>query len=84
MTNRDPRFLARSDIADSAILHLRFEGRSREIALNDLDVGVASSDAAVRAAVAAFLDVPVSKLNAYVVERHESGNLTMRPEAVFG
>lgn len=84
MTQRDPRFLARSDISDSAVLHLRFEGRSREIALDVLDVGVASSDAAVRTAVAAFLDVPVSKLNAYVVERHESGNLTMRPEAVFG
>ncbi|MDZ4835209.1 MAG: hypothetical protein SGJ27_15640 [Candidatus Melainabacteria bacterium] len=84
MTERDPRFLARSDISGSALLHLRFEGRSREIALDVLDVGVASSDTAVRNAVAAFLDVPAGKLSAYVVERHENGNLTLRPEAVFG
>ncbi len=84
MANKDPRFLARSGVTDSALLHLRFEGRSREIALDVLDVGVASTDAAVRNAVATFLDIPVSNLQAYVVERHENGNLTLRPEAVFG
>lgn len=86
MTERDPRFLARSNDADrvSAVLHLRFEGRSRDIALDILDVGVASSDEAIRNAVATFLEVQPNKLRGYVVERHESGNLTMRPEAVFG
>lgn len=84
MTKRHPRHLGRSNVSSDPVLHLRFEGTSREIALDLLDIGTASSDAAVRTAVSAFLDVPVSKLNAYVVERHESGNLTMRPEAVFG
>jgi hypothetical protein len=85
MTERDPRFLSRSEgTRDTALLHLRFEGRSRDIALDILDVGVASPDENIRVAVARFLDVPENKLRGYVVERHENGNMTLRPEAVFG
>ena len=65
-------------------LHIRFEGRSQDIPLSDLDIGALSSDEQVRSAVAAFLNVPASKLRLYVVERHANGNLTVRPEAVFG
>ncbi len=66
------------------MLHLRFEGRSRAIALDILDVGTASSDERIAQAVASYLDVSVAKLRGYVVERHANGNMTMRPEAVFG
>jgi len=31
-----------------------------------------------------YLDVPEAKFRDYVVDRHETGNLTVRPEAVFG
>ena len=34
--------------------------------------------------MAGYLDVPVYKLRVYVVERHTNGNMTVRPEAVFG
>jgi hypothetical protein len=84
MTNRDPRNLFNSDSGDSAVLHLRFEGRIRAIALDILDVGVASTDELIKLSVAEFLDVPANKLRNYVVERHANGNLTLRPEAVFG
>lgn len=87
MTERDPRFLARGreDDADvGAVLHLRFEGKSREIALDILDIGVASTDEAVREAVATFLDIKPARLSGTVLERHENGNLTLRPEALFG
>lgn len=65
-------------------LHVRFDGRSVDIALNDLDVGPVSADGAIKQAVAAYLDVPVDRFRHYVIDRHETGNLTVRPEAVFG
>jgi hypothetical protein len=68
----------------SAVVHIRFEGRSRDIALADLDVGPLSGDNAIKQALARFLEVPEAKLRDYVIDRHETGNLTVRPEAVFG
>lgn len=65
-------------------LHIRFEGKSRDIPLSEIDIGVASTDEQVKNAVANFLDTEVSKLENYVVERHANGNFTIRPEAVFG
>jgi hypothetical protein len=68
----------------AALLHIRFEGRSFDIPLSDLDVGVMSTDADVMRALAGYLNVPESKFRDYVVDRHETGNLTVRPQAVFG
>jgi hypothetical protein len=65
-------------------VHVRFEGRSWAIALTLLDLGEMSTDVEVRAALARYLEVPATKLAPYVVERHANGNITLRPEAVFG
>jgi hypothetical protein len=73
-----------SRIDASADLHIRFEGRSFDVPLADLDVGVASNDGDVKRALAGYLNVPEAKFRDYVVDRHETGNLTVRPEAVFG
>lgn len=66
------------------VIHIRFEGRSWDIAVDVLDLGERSTDDEVRRALARHLDVPLRKLGAYVVERHANGNITVRPEAVFG
>jgi hypothetical protein len=68
----------------AAVLHVRFEGRSVDIPLSDLDMGRLPGDGEVKQAVARYLDVSVDKFRHYVVDRHETGNLTVRPEAVFG
>lgn len=68
----------------SAVMHVRVFGRSRDIALDLLDIGSASTDAAVREAVARFMEITPAQLAGTVVERHENGNMTVRPEAVFG
>ena len=70
--------------SDASVLHIRFDGRSFDILLSDLDVGALSSDADVKRALAGYLGVPEQKLQDYVVDRHETGNLTVRPAAVFG
>jgi hypothetical protein len=75
--------MVQSNHKDS-VLHVRFDGRSTDILLGDLDVGPATLDAEVKRAVAEYLNVPVEKFRHYVVDRHETGNLTIRPEAVFG
>ena len=67
-----------------AVVHIRFEGKSQDIPVGELDIGRASTDEQIKSAVAGFLDVGVEKLENYVIERHENGNYTVRPEAVFG
>lgn len=64
-------------------IHIRYEGRSWDIPLNDLDVGVLSTDEQVRTAVATHLNVPLAKLRGFAVDE-ATGELTLRPEAVFG
>jgi hypothetical protein len=66
------------------LVHIRFEGRSRDIPQGELDIGQVSSDAEIKRALARQLEVPEARLRDYVIDRHETGNMTVRPEAVFG
>lgn len=66
------------------VVHVRFEGRSLDVPQADLDVGAASSDNDVKRALARYLETPEEKLRDYVIDRHDTGNMTVRPEAVFG
>lgn len=66
------------------ILHVRFEGKSFDIPMTTLDLGSGSGDSQVKVSLANYLDVAESRFRNYVVERHDNGNFTLRPEAVFG
>jgi hypothetical protein len=68
----------------SAVIHVRFEGRSRDVRVSDLDLGPLAGDGDIKYALARYLEIPEARLRDYVVDRHETGNLTVRPEAVFG
>ena len=69
---------------DEPMLHVRFEGVSRQMSLSVLHLTPDASDAEVPAALANYFDVAVGRFAPYVVERHEHGAITVRPEAVFG
>lgn len=72
-------------IATENILHVRVDGRSLDIPFNDLDVGFGSTDTEIKQAVASFVEVPLSKLQNFAVERNEvQSSITLRPSAVFG
>jgi hypothetical protein len=71
-------------MVEERMLHVRFDGRSLDLAFYVLDVGDVSTDGEIRLAVARYLGVPIQRLAPYVVERHANGNITIRPEAVFG
>lgn len=69
---------------DGAVLHVRFDGRSLDLPLGEINVGLGADDREIKGALARHLDVPEAHLRDYTVDRHETGNLTVRPEAVFG
>jgi hypothetical protein len=71
-------------VRERNVVHLRFDGRSFDVPLDVLDVGPATDDGAIKRALARHLEVTEQRLRNYVVDRHETGNLTVRPEAVFG
>jgi hypothetical protein len=66
------------------VVHIRFEGRSLDIPLTEIDLGPRSSDADIKCAVARNLEISEDRLRDHVVDRHETGNMTVRPQAVFG
>ncbi len=89
MTLNDPRKIYThatnaSSNETGAVLHFRYKGTSRDIALDILEVESGTADDEIKRAVAAFLDTSLDDLKLLVIERHENGNLTMRPPAVFG
>jgi hypothetical protein len=65
-------------------VHIRFDGRSWEVSAATLGLNEATDETTVKQAVAQYLDVSMEQLAPYVVEVHPSGNVTVRPEAVFG
>jgi len=67
-----------------AVIHVRFEGKSHDIPVSEMDIGQSSTDEQIKTAVAGFLEVDLDKLENYVVTHHKNGNFTIRPEAVFG
>ena len=74
------------EVLESGVVtvHVRFDGRSFDIPLRELSVAAGSSDPVFKNALAQYLDTSARDLDGYVIERHESGNFTVRPEAVFG
>ena len=68
----------------ASVAHIRFEGRSLDIPLDRLDLGPQSAEADIKRILAQYLEIPEARLRDYVIDRHENGNLTVRPEAVFG
>jgi hypothetical protein len=65
-------------------VHVRFEGNSFDIPLMDLDLALGENDQSIKQSVANYLDISVDRLRHYLVDRHRTGNITIRPEAVFG
>ena len=68
----------------SLTVHVRYDGKSYDLPFEDLAVSAQDSDEDVREALARHFDVAVATFRAFVVERHRTGNITVRPEAVFG
>lgn len=66
------------------MVHIRFEGRSLDVAERDLNVRADMSDAEIKQRLAQHLDIRPERLHPYIVDRPASGSLIVRPEAVYG
>lgn len=71
-------------MTQAPLMHVRYDGRSIDVPLADMDIGDLSNDNAVTQATADYLDLPFQSLTGYKVDRHKTGNITVRPQAVFG
>ncbi len=66
-------------------LHIRYDGNSFDVALDEVDLGDLSSDEDVKVRAAQYVEQPVAKLSSFLVDRNqETGDITLRPPAVFG
>ncbi|MFB2977353.1 hypothetical protein [Microseira sp. BLCC-F43] len=66
------------------MVHIRFEGRSYDLAENQLGVTAGMNDTAIKERLAQHFDVAGDRFQFYVVDRRPSGDLIVRPEAVYG
>ena len=66
------------------MVHIRFEGRSLDVAETQLGIVATMNDAAVKEQVSRHLEVNCDRLSNYVVDRRPSGDVIIRPEAVYG
>ncbi|HEY9699044.1 MAG TPA: hypothetical protein V6D10_17405 [Trichocoleus sp.] len=66
------------------MVHIRFEGRSIDLSETQLGITTGMNDVAVKERVSRHLDVHANRLVEYVIDRRPSGDLIIRPEAVYG
>jgi hypothetical protein len=66
------------------VVHVRFAGRSFDVPLATLGATDRTDERRLRESLASYLEVGVGRLDDYVLDRHANGNLTLRPEAIFG
>jgi hypothetical protein len=66
------------------MVHVRFEGRSYDIPETQLGVRSRMNDNTVKERLAQHFDVKCDRFESYVVDRRPSGDLIIRPEAVYG
>lgn len=66
------------------MVHVRFEGRSYDLREGELDLALGSNDRSIVERVASYLDVKPERFRNYVVDRRPSGDVVVRPEAVYG
>ncbi len=63
-----------------AVIHVCIAGRSFDVPLTSLDIGPESDDGLIKRSIATRLLVTPERLTAFVIDRHDDGNLTIRPE----
>ncbi len=66
-------------------VHVMYGGVSYDIDFTEIDLPHDATDARLREAVANFLNQPPAKLTNFVIDRNvQTGDITMRPQAIFG
>lgn len=63
-------------------VNIRHNGRSQQTDVAQLGIPANAGDITIKRAVARALEVTTLELLQHVVERHDDGNITVRPEGI--
>lgn len=66
------------------MVHIRFEGHSYDLTEAELGITVNMNETTIKESLAQHLDVNRDRLSKYVLDQRPSGDLIIRPEAVYG
>lgn len=66
------------------MVHIRFEGRSYDMTESQIGIRTEMNDTLVKERVAGYFEVNRDRLQFYVIDRRPSGDIIIRPEAVYG
>jgi hypothetical protein len=66
------------------MVHIRFEGRSYDMQEGQISLNASMNDGAIKQRLAQHFDVSLNRFETYVIDRRPSGDLIIRPEAVYG
>lgn len=66
------------------MVHIRFDGRSYDLKEQELKIASGMNDNQIKERLAQHFDVGTVIFANYVIDRPSSGDLIIRPEAVYG
>ncbi len=66
------------------MVHIRFEGRSYDVTETQLGITENMKENAIKERLSQYFDVGKERFNYYVLDYRPSGDLIVRPEAVYG
>ncbi|MGJ5673507.1 MAG: hypothetical protein ACR9NN_07855 [Nostochopsis sp.] len=66
------------------MVHIRFEGRSYDVSESQLGLTANMNETAIKQRLAQHFEVQLNRFESYVIDRRPSGDLIVRPEAVYG
>ncbi|PAX46700.1 hypothetical protein [Brunnivagina elsteri] len=66
------------------MVHIRFEGRSYDMQEAQINRNASMNDSAIKQRLAEHFDINLNRFETYIVDRRPSGDLIIRPEAVYG
>jgi hypothetical protein len=72
-----------TQLTQTQVVHVRFEGRSEELTLDILNLTAQSTDTQIKRAVAHYFERKSDYFNSFVVVRNSQA-IIVRPEAIYG
>jgi hypothetical protein len=72
-----------TQLTQTQVVHVRFEGRSEELTLDTLNLTAQSTDTQIKRAVAHYFERSPDYFNSFVVVRNSQA-IIVRPEAIYG
>ena len=67
----------------SKLVHVRLDGKTKELPLSDLSLTSKSTDDEVVAVLAKHLRVDIERFSLFKVERTKDGHIFLHPDSVF-